>query len=439
MRRQKEVSLVAMFDNFVKKLLGRQADEIKTEGYGEGEHFVADSFSFGVEREMKESGEKSGTEDINIGVGEFQRSATPDVPATDLSDPSGQSPAEPPMEELSLNYAKIPTTYEDETAPAGDLFPTPENETDDDRNDNAIGGGLRYSGGDGNDVVLGSEGESQPVGDQVIDFSRGFDAPEADASRVGGKMHLEDVTLGIISDKGAEEESVDDFAAQEEGPQESPGTMTVTGDYSLDSGDLYKLDQEAEPGLAAGDDAGGSEVPVREHISFTYQKIEYEPSHGDESPDDLTESRESEDAAAIHGTATYGDAGEQTYLAVELENVQDDVPGDLVQEPSEPEPAVDLFSKLKSIDGESTDGSRADEQGADDVAAEEPAAGPTGASFPKMLEVFQKGEAGVIDDESPTLVPIGEDPSGEATPLAEAPDFLDPDADADSLDTDIDV
>jgi type VI secretion system Hcp family effector len=34
--------------------------------------FVADSFSFGVEREMRESGEKGGTEDINIGVGELQ-------------------------------------------------------------------------------------------------------------------------------------------------------------------------------------------------------------------------------------------------------------------------------------------------------------------------------------------------------------------------------
>ena len=34
--------------------------------------FVADSFSFGVEREMKESGEKGGTEDMNIGVGELQ-------------------------------------------------------------------------------------------------------------------------------------------------------------------------------------------------------------------------------------------------------------------------------------------------------------------------------------------------------------------------------
>ena len=36
------------------------------------EFFIADSFSFGVEREMKESGEKGGTADMNIGVGELQ-------------------------------------------------------------------------------------------------------------------------------------------------------------------------------------------------------------------------------------------------------------------------------------------------------------------------------------------------------------------------------
>jgi type VI secretion system secreted protein Hcp len=39
---------------------------------GEADWFVADSFSFGVEREMKESDEKGGTQDINIGVGELQ-------------------------------------------------------------------------------------------------------------------------------------------------------------------------------------------------------------------------------------------------------------------------------------------------------------------------------------------------------------------------------
>lgn len=50
--------------------------DVTSKWYGEGgekgKWFVADSFSFGVEREMKESGEKAGTEDINIGVGELQ-------------------------------------------------------------------------------------------------------------------------------------------------------------------------------------------------------------------------------------------------------------------------------------------------------------------------------------------------------------------------------
>jgi type VI protein secretion system component Hcp len=41
-------------------------------GYDDKNWFIADSFGFGVEREMKESGEKGGTEDINIGVGELQ-------------------------------------------------------------------------------------------------------------------------------------------------------------------------------------------------------------------------------------------------------------------------------------------------------------------------------------------------------------------------------
>ncbi len=46
--------------------------DVVLEGYADGNWFVADSFSFGVEREMKESGEKGGTDDINIGVGELQ-------------------------------------------------------------------------------------------------------------------------------------------------------------------------------------------------------------------------------------------------------------------------------------------------------------------------------------------------------------------------------
>ena len=45
---------------------------VSTIGYDTGDWFIADSFSFGVEREMKESGEKAGVDDINIGVGELQ-------------------------------------------------------------------------------------------------------------------------------------------------------------------------------------------------------------------------------------------------------------------------------------------------------------------------------------------------------------------------------
>jgi type VI protein secretion system component Hcp len=46
--------------------------DCKIKNFDGGDWFVADSFSFAVERELKESGEKGGTEDINIGVGELQ-------------------------------------------------------------------------------------------------------------------------------------------------------------------------------------------------------------------------------------------------------------------------------------------------------------------------------------------------------------------------------
>lgn len=54
------------------KIPGIGDPSIEAQGYDTGEWFIADSFSFGVEREMKESGEKGGTEDINIGVGRLR-------------------------------------------------------------------------------------------------------------------------------------------------------------------------------------------------------------------------------------------------------------------------------------------------------------------------------------------------------------------------------
>ena len=62
-------------------------DSIQTQGYEDGTWFVADSFSFGVEREMKESSEKGDPQDINIGVGELQEctiSKSLDVASTPL-------------------------------------------------------------------------------------------------------------------------------------------------------------------------------------------------------------------------------------------------------------------------------------------------------------------------------------------------------------------
>ena len=55
------------------------------------EFFTADSFSFGVEREMKESGEKGGTADMNIGIGELQEctiSKSMDASAVETTKPA---------------------------------------------------------------------------------------------------------------------------------------------------------------------------------------------------------------------------------------------------------------------------------------------------------------------------------------------------------------
>lgn len=46
--------------------------DCQLQGFEKTEWFMADSFSFGVERELKESGEKGGTTDVNLGVGELQ-------------------------------------------------------------------------------------------------------------------------------------------------------------------------------------------------------------------------------------------------------------------------------------------------------------------------------------------------------------------------------
>ena len=64
-----------------------------------GDWFIADSFAFGVEREMKESGEKGGTQDINIGVGELQ----------DVTIAKGLDISTPKLAKLSLTGRSLGT------------------------------------------------------------------------------------------------------------------------------------------------------------------------------------------------------------------------------------------------------------------------------------------------------------------------------------------
>jgi hypothetical protein len=67
------VNIIVEDDSGSSLTYGTYSSSIKSlNPLGATDWFIADSFSFGVEREMKESGEKGGTEDINIGVGELQ-------------------------------------------------------------------------------------------------------------------------------------------------------------------------------------------------------------------------------------------------------------------------------------------------------------------------------------------------------------------------------
>lgn len=99
MSRQRRLSRVESLES--RQLMAADlgaADVAPTEAGYNGEWFIADSFSFGVEREMKESGEKGGTADINIGVGELQEctiSKSMDAASIDLAHTEAGDSGEP--------------------------------------------------------------------------------------------------------------------------------------------------------------------------------------------------------------------------------------------------------------------------------------------------------------------------------------------------------
>ena len=77
----------------------------------ERDYFLADSFSFGVEREMKESGEKGGTADLNIGVGELQEcTVSKSMDSTSVDQLFGGQRDVPdvvPTEQFTFNFEEI--------------------------------------------------------------------------------------------------------------------------------------------------------------------------------------------------------------------------------------------------------------------------------------------------------------------------------------------
>jgi hypothetical protein len=167
----------------------------------------------------------------------------------------------------------------------------------------------------------------------------------------------------------------DELSADDTATMFNKSSGKVEFEWKVEEGEAV----EEEPGLTTDDDAEGGGTGV----GRVGGKMHLEDVSMDEEPigpNDLT--TEEPDGASS------GDAGEQVYLQVELENVQIDP-----------------------------------QQGAADEVVAAPG-GPQAAS-PKMLEVFQKGEAkDASEDDGPsTLVPAEDGGSGEMVKMGSDPEM----------------
>jgi hypothetical protein len=119
-------------------------------------------------------------------------------------------------------------------------------------------------GGAGNDLLLGGTGNDVLLGDQASGEANVEELELAMEKIERGAPPATDQSPPLSTEEpsDASGRAPDDIQGTGEQPQESPGTMTVTGDYSLDSGDLYKPDQEAAPELTVGDDAGNEAASI---------------------------------------------------------------------------------------------------------------------------------------------------------------------------------
>jgi hypothetical protein len=290
----------------------------ETDPAADTKYFVADSFSFGVEREMKESGEKGGTEDINIGVGELQENT---ISKSMDALPGGDGPAE-----QGLNFQKV--TPDPIGEPGLNFVPPVDPES-------PAGAGPHVRVFDGSTGVDPSDPSSDPAPG----------AFEGTGETQEMALNFEKISFNNIG-MGSAQES-DDTEIELKAIEPSPeggltgGTIHYTGlEAPAPGGDTgLPAVQNTGPGTP-GEDAG--------IIIINSQPGESSGIIDDGKAEGITD--------GSSGEQTYGDAGEQVYLKIELENVQDSPPQNLAADPGQASspPAVDVTEDGKG--GEPEDG-----------------------------------------------------------------------------------
>ena len=352
------------------------------------EAFIADSFSFQVEREMKESGEKGGTEDINIGVGGLQEAssskamdpASPalsetaeDEPATDYLkfkmentlvtswSTAGSPDEETPVEDFALDYEKVKFEYSEQDEPgAGEPA---HDDWEADSGDAAATSHDKWS--------------------DLATFGQSLHPPGSGAAVGDGSGEADELVQKV------QPETAHEFYIKTEGATQGPSQEG--GAPAGDADQLSATPEEPAAPAAQGD----HDTNELEHVSFTYRKVEVG---------------------------------------------QDGAPDDLTGDPGDPEAYGDITLKKGYIDNSPLWPTQAADDDADEAAAppEEPANDlPEGEDFASEGSEFGSAAGGLKtivsaqtdynpstdDDDAPNslIADIGQTKSGEMSPLGTGP------------------
>lgn len=209
--------------------------EVTSEGYNDADYFVADSFSFGVEREMKESGEKGGTEDINIGVGELQ-----------------ECTISKSMDVTSMSLAQY--------AINGNSSDTAEGQTGSDL--------LIVNNGDGSDFLEGQDGSDL----LIVNNGDGSDFSESGRDAYFVKVDSETTTQNANDYFVA-----DSFSFGVEREMKESGEKGGTEDINIGVGELQECSNESkvDEAIKSWSTSGDADDRPTEEVAFYFNKIAF--------------------------------------------------------------------------------------------------------------------------------------------------------------------